>query len=333
MTLKVAIEKPMRSKALLAIAFAGGMLNSQLPASSETETKSGSTDSIELKIAKNPRITPEIRALYLLRLAREYLNDVKKSEIEMRFIYLASESSKSWTIDTWEMIVKSWPAPTTHDSSGPKDTTFHSENKILATKSINLALEQLNNATDKYARIGLHFIAWRLFREIGNANGIKICSKALDADFEAYEENETFDEEKIRTTYSILNLLANSLIPVFIPDFKPEDSPAMQQQTQVNPYTESDFKESEMLRRRAVGSTDVLAPDNDFRRKAHRDLVLWYSLLGKKEMAEREKKILFELVGIEDDSILYPQSGFCGHLVWWTIEKRSRSHEPFCGMG
>jgi hypothetical protein len=70
-TLLVPIRKPARRKALLAIAFAGGTLNSQLPAL--CESKSESTDSVIQQIANSTQITPEARAYYFLRLASRYL--------------------------------------------------------------------------------------------------------------------------------------------------------------------------------------------------------------------------------------------------------------------
>lgn len=334
--MKVRNNESTRKKALLAIAFAGGMLNSQLPAF--PETKVNASDSIEQKIAKNTNIAPEIRALYLLRVAREYVNNIKKSEVETRSLYLANEISKSWTPDTWEMIVSSWTnrLPASEPLKGvqlPNNPITVArpteENRLLANASINLALEQLEKSSDMFARLGLHFIAWRLYGETGSAAGVKRCSKALDADFEYYRENETFDEDQIKTTSSILNLLANRLISVTIPVSDPGEFSLRKKE--VSPFTERDFKESEMLRRRAVEMTDRLDPQNDVRRKAHRDLVLWYYLLGKTETAEIEKQILFELVGIKDDSILYPQSGTCGHLVWW--RKPGYSSGGYCGMG
>jgi hypothetical protein len=96
-------------------------------------------------------------------------------------------------------------------------------------------------------------------------------------------------------------------------------------------FAEKDLYESEKLKLRAAAMADRLNSKSDIRRKAHRDLSLWYSRIGKIEVAEREKQILFELVGCKKDSILYPQSGMCGHLVWWNPEPVSFAER--CGMG
>jgi hypothetical protein len=53
--------------------------------------------------------------------------------------------------------------------------------------------------------------------------------------------------------------------------------------------------------------------------------------MGKPELAERQKQVLFELVGVNDDSILYPQSIMCGQVAWWHPEKVEVGGA--CGMG
>jgi hypothetical protein len=124
--------------------------------------------------------------------------------------------------------------------------------------------------------------------------------------------------------------MAYSLIPVNIPNLNPHDSIAGRQ-TPLEPFTEKDFKESEKLKLRAVAMADRLDSKNHLRRKAHRDLALWYMQLGKNQLAQKEKQTLFELVGCEDDSILYPQAAGCGHVVWWKKERNIVTMG--CGMG
>jgi hypothetical protein len=63
---------------------------------------------------------------------------------------------------------------------------------------------------------------------------------------------------------------------------------------------------------------------------AHRDLVLWYRELGKLDLAEKQKQILFELVGLNDDRILYPKKRRMGRLVWWLLTAMSMGCA--CGM-
>ncbi|MEZ4535085.1 MAG: hypothetical protein R3D26_08800 [Cyanobacteriota/Melainabacteria group bacterium] len=43
------------------------------------------------------------------------------------------------------------------------------------------------------------------------------------------------------------------------------------------------------------------------------------------------KKPSLDLVGVQSDKILYPQSGGCGSLIWWKAEAPKYSYD--CGMG
>ena len=55
------------------------------------------------------------------------------------------------------------------------------------------------------------------------------------------------------------------------------------------------------------------------------------SELGKEALANAQKEALFDLVGVQSDNILYPQSGGCGSLIWWKAEAPKYSYD--CGMG
>ncbi|MFX8414279.1 hypothetical protein ABTL42_19300, partial [Acinetobacter baumannii] len=79
-------------------------------------------------------------------------------------------------------------------------------------------------------------------------------------------------------------------------------------------FTNDQFLESEKLRLRGLALLDRLDAKNQTRWRGHRDMVIWYRLLGKFGLAEKEKLTLFQLVGIWDDEILYPRGGVCGHL-------------------
>jgi hypothetical protein len=68
-----------------------------------------------------------------------------------------------------------------------------------------------------------------------------------------------------------------------------------------------EFEESQRLRLRAIKMIDRLDAKHLVRWMAHRDLVLWYRELGKLDLAEKQQQIHFELVGLNDDRILYPK--------------------------
>ena len=310
------------------------MLNSQLPAL--CESKSESTDSVIQQIANSTQISPEIRAYYLLRLASLYLAGGNRVAVETQFRRVVIEPSKSWLfrvddfLVSWADEVASEGRSTNHGSNlkteaKPDSQSIADENSILANASMQKALMHLDKTSDKFAKLNMYFIAARLFQEMGNTDDMRKCNAVLDDAFQSCEGNTQIDEGQIKAASSVLNSMANGLIPVQI-----QDLPSGQQ-TPVKPFTEKDFNESEKLKLRAIAMVDRLDVKNHVRRKAHRDLALWYTQLGKMDRAEREKLTLFELVGVKDDSILYPQYAGCGQLVWWQKEPATL---PFvCGMG
>jgi hypothetical protein len=63
--------KTMHKKALLAVIFASGMINAQLPAVAQSQTHQGT---LVERICANNKSTPDLKAYYLLRLAGSYLD-------------------------------------------------------------------------------------------------------------------------------------------------------------------------------------------------------------------------------------------------------------------
>ena len=339
----------MNRKALLAMVFAGGMLNSQLPALSETESKAEgrteSTDSVEQEITNNIDLPPAIRAFILLRFASDYLTNSNRSYVEAKFARMANDRSLNWIFRdpkraegifvAWAEQLASERHCINHDVSAeteakPPPQSTGVENSALADAAIRKALKQLDNSSETFAKLNIYFIASQLFQKSGNTAGMQECNNVLEEAFKSCEVKASADEAQIKALSSILNSMAYGFIPIHIWDLDLKEKP-WERQNEVKPLTEKEFRESKKFKLKSIALVDKLPPDSHVRRKAHRDLVLWYIQLGKNEMAEEEKQVLFELVGTKDDSILYPQQGTCGHLVWWVREGRAGG--PFCGMG
>jgi hypothetical protein len=334
-------ESPMRRKALLAIAFAGGVLNSHLAAFSEPATKPESTDSEIQKIANDRKMSPKYRALHLLQLANGNLPDGTQCEVgaqlycfqfaEIRHKSRARNDIDSFVSDYCQRIIEA------SNKSGLDSRPIPEEKVAFANKAVVEALQQLEKSTEKFATLSLYFIASKLFQRTGNLDGVAQCERVMSVALQTCEQDKKIDEGEIRAATSLLNQMANSLVPVYIPDRETKDDPVRNQasergqQARVEAHTLEKFTESEKLKLRAIAIIDRLPFQNHLRRKAHRDLVLWYQQLGKNEKAEKEKQVLFDLVGIRDDSILYPQDGACGHVVWW--ERKGTVAYFGCGMG
>jgi hypothetical protein len=329
----------MRRKVLLALAFAGGLQNTHLP--SFCDNVSESSDLVVNQIANCAQATPEIRANWLLRLASSYLAGEDRISLDGQYRAMANAPEASFfrrnstmekdyvrwanTASLAEHVANHGPVATKGaNSSSPP---ISKENLFLAGTAVQKALTQLDQTTDKFAKLNMYFIASRLFQKMGNAKNFQKCNTVLANAFESCEGKSQIDEILIKASSSVLNSMAYGLIPIEIPDARPP----LETPVHVASFAEKDLLESEKLKLRAVAMTDRLSASNDVRRRAHRDLSLWYSRIGKIEVAEREKQILFELVGCKKDSILYPQSGMCGHLVWWNPEPVSFAGD--CGMG
>ncbi len=327
----------MRSKALLAIVFAGGLLNSQLPALSENkikstepvlESESKSTDSVIQQIADNASLTPEWKAFYLLLIASRYLNGDSETTVDAQFKSAATETADVRNLyhrkNFWERSLVSFADRVSEDRSSNMPSISH-ETFVLADTAIRKALPELHEVAEPFAKLNMYFIASRLFQKMGNTDETYKCNEILEKTFKTYEKSSTVYEDQIGAASSVLNSMANGVIAVHI-----SDSAQRVPQTQITATNQEDFDASQKLKLRALAMVDRLDPSNHVRRKTHRDLTLWYLQLGKDELAEKEKLVLFELVGIHDDSILYPQSLGCGQIVWWKI---ASSVGMLCGMG
>lgn len=98
------------------------------------------------------------------------------------------------------------------------------------------------------------------------------------------------------------------------------------------PFTDIELAKCEALWLRSAALADKLNPTANTRRMVHRDLSLWYKLVGKNDEADRQKQILFNVIGQKNDKFLYPSQGICGALIWWTDPPKNAAAFG-CGMG
>lgn len=328
----------MRKKALIAFAFASGILNSQLPALAEPKAES---DSMVERIANYTQIAPAQRAFYLLNIADSLIAGTKRSQLEEQYKPMFSGKTDYWhrLNKNWESGLASWAERISAEGrssknaqTGAKSQSANPENLALADEAIKRALTELDKETEPFAKLHLCFIASRLCKKVGNADGVQKCNKVINQALRSCEGSSQADEAQIKAATSVLNAEAFGFIPIVISDFGAKGAPLPKQEPQqAMPFKEADFKEAEKLRLRAVAMADTLSAQSHVRRKAHRDLTLWYMRLGKMEQANKQKQLLFNLVGFKDDSVLYPQQEGCGNLVWWRQEKNTAVYK--CGMG
>ncbi len=334
----------MRQKVLMAIVFASGMIGTPVQAEPEkavVSSSSASSGSVAQQIANNVMLGYDVRAFYLLKLASSYLNNPSTSEVEEQFKSATTERGdfsarnaeryaklQDYFID--QVFLQNINRK--NNESKIKNTENVNAksrwNETLANTALQQALTQLEKS-DRPSSINLYFAASLLFEQAGNETGAKKCEEALESYIQTCEKAASpVNEQAISAATSVLNLMSNRFIYLPIGDANPNSKSAVP--ILVGAFSDDEFKNAEKLRIRGVAIADQLNGATHTRRKAHRDLALWYKNLGKTDLADKEKKIVFELVGINDDSILYPHRGGCGMVVWW----KPASLPAFaCGMG
>ncbi|HEY9760151.1 MAG TPA: hypothetical protein V6C97_33655 [Oculatellaceae cyanobacterium] len=333
------INRTARNKALLALAFTGGIVSSQLSAPAADPTESSET---AIQQIVNSSATPEIKAYYLLCLADGYLGNSRFSSRKEMEDYYKSPSvgpRGNWYLHgtRGEDYLLGWAESVSNDSRArnrPADADMESLGKLTvqdglgAKQAIDNATKLLSQASNESDKLILYFAASRLAQREQDKVCYLHCSDILKKAINDAEKNSIADERQIKSASTLLNLLAFDIIPLKVPDYTADR--VWKPKTVLPPFTESQFKEAEMLHLRAAKICDRLDPTNHVRRKIHRDLALWYEYLGKEGLAEKQKKVLFDLVGSTDEKILYPQSRGCGSVVWW---QPKQVWAMGCGMG
>lgn len=331
------MNRTARNKALLALAFTGGIVSTRLPA--PAEEKNESSDTAIQQIVKSSA-SPEIKAYYLLSLADGYLGNSRfSSRKEMEDYYKSPPLGQrgNWYLHgtRGEDHLLGWAENVSSESrAGKLPPDAETEGKLTvqdnlgAKQAIENATQLLVQVADESDKLILYFAASRLAQRDHDKVCYLHCCDILQKAINDTEKNSFADEKQIKSASTVLNLLAFDIIPLKIPDYTADR--VWKPKKVVPPFTESQFKEAERLHLRAAKICDRLDPTNHVRRKIHRDLALWYEYLGKEELAEKEKKVLFDLVGSTDEKILFPQSRGCGSVVWWEPKQVLAMG---CGMG
>lgn len=336
----------MRTKAYMALVVATGMLNCRLPARCEDATKAGG--SVIQEIADDTKLSSEARAYLLLLLANRYLDGANESELKsfhntrqnLSFA-MGHRSGRSQPELLAERLCRTVPAPSPNNGPRPRliapASLEAANNEKMARSALDKALVELQNDQTKQPQLLLYFIASLSFERANDVDDARQCQKVLEKYIHDCEHAQNNDAQQVENVISILNLMSIRYLYVPIPIEDPklarrEGSITLTRETE-KPTSSSDksnFERSERLKLEAIALADRLPSENHVRRKAHRDLALWYEALGKPAESEREKRTLFKLVGSDDERILYPKQEGCGMLAWWKTDSVIRFG---CGMG
>lgn len=316
-----------QEKALIAIALAGGLLCSPGVVLREFTEANGT---LITRILKTPNLSPEGRAYYLIALANDVLNGNNVSNS----IEAANELMEpKWVFDEGRPertgFLAHWVRAIARGRGTGKPTSFNAQDADFASRLLSGAVKSLELSKNSMCASYFHFAAAVLYRRLGDFEAADRCEAYCEKVIHQCETDFTVDEAAIKSSTELLWAQADQLAFVEISDMPMDQAESFS----IAHVSEIEFTRSEKIRLRAVTLADRLPTSNHLRRKTHRDLALWYRGLDKNALANTEKAKLFDLVGIRDDSILYPQAVGCGWLNWWNLARPAVSRGLFCGMG
>ena len=282
------IEKSILKKSFVAVLFASGMLNSSLLAFSDVETVS--SESVVKGIAGNTAYDAKARAYYLFRFASRLADVTDEKAVVNQFRFLTKDASKYYG---WESGLETWTRQicyANHETDANVGKFFRpftpAENVILATTSAREAIKLLESASDEFVKLNLYFVASGLFRKLGENKDAEKCKTIVENAVRACESDQKSGDGKIRAVSSMLNSEAYGFISVQVSEVNPSVTSAgvpkgryydfWSPPVEAEIYEEKDFHDSENLKRRAILLADRLPKTDDLRRKAHRDMALWY---------------------------------------------------------
>lgn len=314
----------------MAILVAGGVVGSTTTVSSQPlSIKPSSEQNLLEQFADCKNLNLSLRSCYLLQAASTYMRTADKKEVDsqLRPLLNKPDLSRLLTVEkTWKFHLSSMAQQAALDSQSAGSKPVN--NRELAEIAVDRAVNLLGDSETGYSRLNLYFIASCTYKRLGAIKKMHNCDEVIEKAIKGCESNTSSNEEQVESVVSVLDAMSYGYVPIRIFDWK---NVIYEKKSGKQNYSEKDFKAAERLRLRALALVDRLESGSHLRRKAHRDMVLWYERTGKANLAERQKTILFELVGVQSDKILYPQSSGCGNVIWWKAET-IRAHIA-CGMG
>lgn len=325
----------MQKKSILALTFASALLRAETAAlAADAHDKEPPSDKKIVQPAENPQIPPELRAYFLLQMAEGLVLSKVNGSPGKPYEHTTQVSTAWWraqratAVPEFARTVAETSSQLTHD--GKSSSGVSPETKKFTQAMISKALGELSTSTDEFCKLNFYFIASNQYKMLGDTDNYLRCKKYVDETIHSCEsDGQKAGRDLCLASASILNTMSDAIMPVPIPVLNPKQYPTKAQKAPE--YTEANYVQCKRLKERSLSITDQFSASTQERRKAHRDMVFWYLALDKKENADKEKQKLFDLVGIHDDRILFPQIGGCGHLLWWITENKEPAYA--CGMG
>ena len=301
----------MRKKALIALAFAGGLANTFSFTPGIAQNTAKPMDNGPAKHLPQMQNIPEVQALFLLIFANSLLNGSSVEQADKQYTAASADVSDAWNPRNRPSLYFSFAEQVSSESIKEQPALDKKATK-LADQKIEEALSRLENATDAVGKLDLLYAASCLDKRLGNAKRAKLSEDKVDAIIADCEDAKTkLDRWQASAAISVLDARAFKIIPIHISDFEPLTN--IRQAT----YTDEQVQEAEKYKLRALAIADRLPTTEHVRRKAHRDMTFWYRILDKPVQGELQMQEVFNLTGSTDEDILNPSKGSSGELVWW----------------
>jgi len=273
-------------------------------------------DSAEAKVkVSEKRLQTKSRSYtdQLMSLARVYLNNNKENDAKLVFkkaiSNLKSQPQRKAEIPA---LMSAWAMTLVNHNANLREDA----EKVML-EGLQLANE-LPPASKQRIQYLLEIIDF--YKAIGKRSEMLARIKAADQHLASLEKNQKLtNDEIIQVALSLVTLAEYRTFPMPQMRFKqptvrivPDNSPDLP-----NTVKESEFKDAETFRLRALTQFDRLPETMGYRVEAHRALIYWYRRLGKTKEEDFQTKRLSELLQTSDRRKLFPESDGC----------------PACGMG
>lgn len=317
-------ERMIRKNALLAIAVATGMMHSSPPAPAvDAGVSFESFNKSVHSFAVNRTMPSEYRARQLISFAVYLLRGQSSANAER--LYLNSRGAKqlSFVPEDGAGMMSSWANnEVRYLQSGFRrlEKTATAEQKSIAESAV-IEAEKLAAVSKLKDALPLEFAISSLWKNLDKTDALQRSNRRIEKLLIRCERKSKPDSDEIRAAAAVLNFWAGSI----------GTGLGINGAKSFRKQSETEFRRSETSRLRAIKLLDRLPSSDHQRRMAHRDLAVMYMAQNENELAEKEKQILFQLVGVADDSILMPKAGGCGQLVWWRHQTVSLGF--LCGLG
>lgn len=316
----------MREKALLAVMLAAGVVGFAQSAIAVDAGADEQSESIRFSIhsvAENKEIAPADRAYRLVLFANQLQNGGSASDAQVQL--LRDESTtyrRSLEEGSSKMSALAYSICRSAKSPVRKGVTSSIQRRELAVSALTSAVA-LAPGCDRKSAMPIYQSAGSLFEALNKTESARQCDEQLEKLIKQCEEDKNLDVEEVRAAAAALNTMGSSAASF---SFWGRNAAKTFSKT-----SDEEFRRNERYRLRALTLLDRLPASDHQRRLGHRDLAVMYAAQGETELADKQKQVLFDLVGIADDSILNPQNTGCGQITWWRIKKVSTG--MLCGMG